>query len=91
MTSASSGQPRASVEALRRKTGIREIPVEVWIDGDGLVRRLTERLRMRIDGQRVQMALKMTLHDFGPQPSVEAPPASAVYDAPQKGRDPLTT
>ncbi len=79
-------QVRASIDALIRQTGMRTMPVEVWIDEDGLLRR--ERLEMTFDvpggasgiEQEAAMTMTMDFFDFGVEVDVEPPPADQVTD-----------
>jgi hypothetical protein len=71
-----------SVELLRG-AGLNEIPMDVWIDGDGYVRRMN--LDMSLDeftgspeGARVKMHIE--LWDFGADMGVERPAASTVVE-----------
>jgi hypothetical protein len=53
-----------------------ELPVDVWIDDDGLMRRM--RMDMTIEGQTA--AVDMEMYDYGVDVEVEAPPADEVGD-----------
>ncbi len=59
------------------------IPVEAWLDGDGLVRRM----RMAMDiptaagAPLVKMDLTMEFFDFGIVPKIDLPPASETFDS----------
>ena len=73
---------RESVERVIEQSGVRELPTEVWVDDDGLVRRM----KLMYDdiqfagGQRGDMAMTMELYDFGTAVEVEPPPAGQVVD-----------
>jgi hypothetical protein len=54
----------------------REAPVDVWIDDDGLLRRM--RMEMDVAGQTA--TIDMELYDYGVDVAVEAPPADQVRD-----------
>jgi hypothetical protein len=56
------------------------IPVDVFIDRDGLVRRLHLVLSMPIGRQPVDGDITMDFFDFGTDVSVDAPPADQVTD-----------
>lgn len=73
---------RAQLEQLRERTGIDEVPTEVWIDEDGLVRRqmLTYRNMQVAPGQKGDMSLTIELYDFGVEVDVEPPSADQVTD-----------
>jgi hypothetical protein len=61
------------------------VPKEVWVDDDGLVRRMKlayDDMRFAA-GQRGDMAMTMELYDFGVDADVEPPPARQVVDIEQ--------
>lgn len=53
-------------------SGIKEIPLDVWVDDEGLVRRLT----MDWDPEGGSLVFDMELFDFGADLDLEVPPAS---------------
>jgi hypothetical protein len=53
-----------------------ELPVDVWVDDDGLLRRM--RMEMTIEGQSATVDMEM--FDYGVDVAVEAPPADEVGD-----------
>jgi hypothetical protein len=75
-------QVKASIDQIIAKSGVREVPAEVWIDEDGLVRR--EKLEFRdftfAPGQTGDMTMTMDLFDFGVEVHVKPPPANEVTD-----------
>jgi hypothetical protein len=58
------------------------IPVEVWVDGSGVVRkmRIVETLPDADTGSGVTMDMRMELSGFGAQPKVALPPRRSVLD-----------
>ena len=58
------------------------IPVEVWIDGNGLARliRMVQPLPTVSGGPTVTMDMRMEFFDFGARPKVTMPPRSRVLD-----------
>jgi hypothetical protein len=64
---------RAAAE-LRRQSKQQTLPVVVFVDGDGLVRRLT----LGAEGDRISV----DFWDFGAEVDVQAPPASDVQELP---------
>ncbi len=58
-------------------------PLEVWIDGQGLVRRLQMSLLTGTPGSASEqtMSMTMTLSDYGETVQAAAPPDAEVYDA----------
>ncbi|HEX2044388.1 MAG TPA: hypothetical protein VHF23_02035 [Gaiellaceae bacterium] len=73
---------RAQVQQLRELSGIDEVPTDVWVDEDGLVRRQRLLYRdMRLaPGREGDMTMTMELYDFGVDVDVEPPPAGQVTD-----------
>jgi hypothetical protein len=65
----------AYVQMLRDGLGLEFIPVEVWVDDDGRVRRLQHELGFA-DGRRA--AVTTELSDFGVDVSAKAPPPGQV-------------
>ena len=63
---------KAQIDKIVAASGVSRVPVEVWIDHDGFVRRMTQTL----DG----MTMTTELYDFGTAVSVEEPPANDVVD-----------
>jgi hypothetical protein len=58
-------------------------PVEVWVDGQGLVRRLQMSWQQEASSAAPEstMSMTMTFSDYGEPVHVTVPPESAVYDA----------
>jgi hypothetical protein len=74
---------RAQIGKLIAQTGTSKIPIDVWVDGQHLLRRLAFELSLSASEQRAQMKLSLELFDYGPTPPVLPPPASEVFDATQ--------
>ena len=75
-------QLRASIDQIVEQSGVRMVPTEVWIDEDGLARRMKltyEDMRFA-PGQQGDMTMTMELYDFGVEVDVEPPPESEVTD-----------
>lgn len=66
------------VAALEKKQTATTIPVDAWIDGSSLVRRLAIRYAQQVPsiGQSATVSLRMDFVDYGPQPKPRLPPAS---------------
>jgi hypothetical protein len=64
------------------REGIRKVPTEVWVDDDGLVRRmkLTYENMQFAPTQRGDMEMTMDLFDFGVDVKLEPPPPAQVTD-----------
>ena len=71
---------RAAVEQLKKQTGMNEIPTEVFVDDDGLLRRTLMKMSFAIEGEEVSMEVLSDFYDFGVEVDVEAPPAAQVLD-----------
>lgn len=72
---------RAKAQKALQQLGVSSIPMDVWVDGTGMLRQLGLSLTL---GQGLQnMTMKMTydMHDFGAPVDVQVPPADQVYDA----------
>jgi hypothetical protein len=63
----------AYVQTLRDRIGLEFIPVEGWVDGDGLVRRLHHEHGFAPEGGRATVTTE--LFDFGVDVNAKAPPA----------------
>ena len=69
---------KASVKSLKEQYGISELPMDVWLDGQGLPRKLSYAISTKVQGQDVRTSLTMNLSDYGVKVDVEPPPASQV-------------
>jgi hypothetical protein len=66
-------------EALRRvikASGVKTLPIDVWVDGKGYVRKV--QYAQRAAGKDVKVT--MNLHDYGKPVTVKPPPADSVVD-----------
>lgn len=74
---------RDTMSRVAELTGISQIPVEVWIDDEGLVRRYSQTWNQKLPqgAGRMQTEITMDLFGFGPRVQVDAPPADDVVDA----------
>ena len=73
LTELERAQLRRAAQELRRHAKLTTVPVGVFVDGDGLVRRLA----LASGGERVSV----DFWDFGTDVDVQAPPAADVTDA----------
>jgi hypothetical protein len=73
---------RASVDTLAKQLGTVEIPVDVWIDGDGLARRVATEFELGTDGtsEELQMDVRMEFYDFGVDVTAEPPAEDETVD-----------
>jgi LppX_LprAFG lipoprotein len=73
---------RTTYERVIALAGVTELPFEVWVDEEGLARRMKyeQPLPSGSGGQKSTMALTMEMYDFGVQVDVEPPPSDQVID-----------
>jgi hypothetical protein len=73
---------RASIERLIDMMGADTVPVDVWIDGDGLARRMRMAYDLEVAGasERLRFELDFELYDFGVDVDAEPPPAGEVAE-----------
>lgn len=77
-----SGQEGFLAQIQNMPGAMASVPVDVWVDAENLVRRMTMDLSFSSpDQQQAKASLSMELFDYGKPVTVEAPPASAVVDA----------
>jgi hypothetical protein len=72
---------RAGMKWMLDQLGANGVPFEVFVDGDGLLRRMTMHMNMTVEGEEMSMKMLMDYFDFGVDVNVQAPPARDVYDA----------
>jgi hypothetical protein len=65
------------------QTGVDEVPLDVWIDGNGLVRKLALDVDVpeETSGQGGSLSLAFELWDYGERVEIDVPPAARVADA----------
>ena len=71
---------KPSIDQLVDQSGISRVPVEVWIDDDGIVRRMKQTFGGNSSGLQMNMTMTSDLYDFGTDVNVEEPPADEVVD-----------
>lgn len=71
-----------AMKQLIEQSGVRELPMDVWLDGDGVLRRMAMDTEIPLAGQSESMRMQMTmdLFDFGADVDIEPPPAAKVMD-----------
>lgn len=72
-------QVQATLDQLEA-AGLSELPIDVWVDGEGLPRKVEYDLKVNVEGQEVQTVLAMTFTDYGIEVVVTPPPADQVTD-----------
>jgi hypothetical protein len=75
--SRSTGRARESIRRVIRVSGVKKIPVEAWIDGDGFIRKV---IYTEHSGRKQSSRITMELHDFGRHVSIASPPSESVID-----------
>ena len=80
-----SPQARAALEKVLTKLGTRTLPVNVWLDDSGLIRRLRTRelidLPASAPADRVMATMTIDYRDYGTKVDIKPPPAGQTYDA----------
>ena len=66
-----------------QQTGLRYVPVDLWVDDEGLVRKLTMSLSMQdpASAQRAEASMSFEMFDYGKPVEIELPAAEDVADA----------
>jgi len=76
---------RSSFEQLIQLTGAKEMPTQVWIDGDDRVRRIVTNLEMDQQGQQIAQQSTIELSEFGVELDVQPPPEKDTVDITELG------
>jgi hypothetical protein len=76
---------RPSFEQLMQITGVEEIPTQVWVDGDDLVRRVVTDFEIDQQGQQVTQQSTIEYFDFGVEVDVQPPPEKDTVDITELG------
>jgi hypothetical protein len=71
------------VEQMAAQAGLATIPVDVWLDESGLVRKLTMVFSATQPGtsERSDVSMTFELYDYGDRVDIDLPPESEVVDA----------
>jgi LppX_LprAFG lipoprotein len=70
---------------LSSATQVKTIPVDVWIGGDGLVRRITESVTAAAAGQTAATSMTTDFSNYGEQVNVQVPSADETLDMTKLG------
>ena len=74
-------QLRTTIAALERVSGVHALPMDVWIDGQDRVRRISFSEHQKLStGQPMTVQMTMTFTHYGPGPAPALPPKSQVTD-----------
>lgn len=68
------------VATMETVLGSHRMPMEVWIDSQKLLRRMSFSFTECVQGQRQTMAMSMNMSNYGPQAVPAAPAAAEAYD-----------
>jgi hypothetical protein len=76
-------QAESLIDEITSQSGVGEIPVDVWIDATGLVRKLAMTAAATDPGtsQSSEMTISFEIWDYDEPVEIELPPASEVVDA----------
>jgi hypothetical protein len=72
-------------QTLRRLTNQTTIPVDVWVDDDGYVRREQWQQKVTLGNAKSNLDIRLELFDFGTAVVAQAPPTSDVTDLSKLG------
>jgi hypothetical protein len=75
------GMSAGTIQQLESQTGTTEIPEDVWIGSDGLVRQFRMAYGVTSNGTPMHVAMTIGMSGYGSDVTVQAPPADDVYDA----------
>lgn len=68
------------IASLQKLTKLTTLPVDVYVDGKNLVRRLALSYKATVAAQTVSTAVRLDFIAYGPQPAPAIPPAGQVTD-----------
>jgi hypothetical protein len=71
---------RRSIDTLESALGSHSLPVDVWIDSQGLIRQISISFGECVSRTRLQYQMSLDLYDFGPQSTPPIPSNHSVYD-----------
>ena len=78
---AKGGVSAQAAQQLLRESGDGRVPVDVWVDADGLIRRFRMTYSQTLSGHTSQVAMTFGMSDYGSAPEITAPSADEVFDA----------
>ena len=71
---------RRTVSTLESAVGRHTMPIDAWVDGRSLVRRLAMTLSECLSGAHLRFGMTMDLFGYGPQPKPQLTSSGEVYD-----------
>jgi hypothetical protein len=77
---------RDQVRQMLGQIGITDpMPFVAWVDGDGVLRRMTQTVTMKMGGVSITMKMTVDLYDLGVPVTITPPPADQVHDMSELG------
>jgi hypothetical protein len=86
LPAAQRARARASVRKLIQASGRATLPMDVWVDGDGYVRRTAVEYSLKTQGVRSTSQITVDLLDYGAPVDIEVPAADQTTDLQQAGK-----
>ncbi len=71
---------KRAISTLETVMGAHTMPMDVWIDRDKLVRRMSFTMGECVNNQKVSMNMAMDLFDYGPQHATQMPSSAQTFD-----------
>ena len=71
--------------AMLRQAGLDKVPVQVWVDDEGYVRRIRQTYAFELAGQRSSTSVELELFGFGDPVEVTVPSADETVDVSSLG------
>jgi hypothetical protein len=72
-----SGATRETIRGVIAQSGVKDLPLDVWVDGNGYIRKVEYDEHA---GRRQAAQVTIELHDFGAPVPITAPPSDSVVD-----------
>jgi len=73
-------EARSLLDQLVSQSGLRTIPVEVWVDDESLVHRMLVTAAVEQGGQTTDVTMRWDLYDYGQPVAIEVPARAATVD-----------
>lgn len=75
-------QVRSMLDELVRQSGLRTMPLDVWVDDESLVHRMTMELSVAQPGsaEPAKVSMRWDLYDYGEPVAIAVPPRAATVD-----------
>ena len=71
---------RKSIERAKEVSGLKDYPLDVWIDEDDQVRRMRMKMEMKVLREEIAFDFTMEFFDYGTRVDIELPPEDEVQD-----------